>query len=102
MGRRTAACSLSSLPAHASCLQAKRASDGALVLNTKWTALTGKPPCIMSGMTPTTSVNGLDLCAAAANGGYHGELAGGGLPLPEYARATVNKLVELQEPGVGE
>ena len=80
---------------------AKRASDGKLVLNTKWTELTGKPPCIMSGMTPTTSVNGLDLVAACGNGGFHGELAGGGLPLPDYTRAAVNKLVEKQDPGVG-
>ena len=79
----------------------KRASDGKLVLDTKWTKLTGKPPCIMSGMTPTTSVNGLDLVAASGNSGYHGELAGGGLPLPDYARNCVNKLVEMQEPGVG-
>lgn len=61
----------------------------------------GKPPCIMSGMTPTTSTNGLDLVAACGNGGYHGELAGGGLPLPDYARASINRLVEMQNPGVG-
>jgi enoyl reductase-like protein len=52
-------------------------------------------------MTPTTSTNGLDLVAACGNGGYHGELAGGGLPLPDYARASINKLVEMQDPGVG-
>ena len=80
---------------------AKRQCDGKVVLNTKFTALTGKPPCIMSGMTPTTSVNGLDLVAACGNGGYHGELAGGGLPLPDYTRAAVNKLVEKQDAGVG-
>jgi fatty acid synthase subunit beta len=80
---------------------AERAADGKLVLHTKFTELTGKPPCIMSGMTPTTSVNGLDLVAACGNGGYHGELAGGGLPLPDYARQAVNDLVVKQDPGVG-
>ena len=57
-----------------------------VVLHTKFVEVTGKPPCIMSGMTPTTSVNGLDLVAAGANGGFHCELAGGGRELPPKRR----------------
>lgn len=54
--------------AHAPTL-VKRASDGKMVLNTRFTEVVGKPPCIMSGMTPTTSTNGLELVAACGNGG---------------------------------
>ena len=70
-----------------------------VVLHTKFVEVTGKPPCIMSGMTPTTSVNGLDLVAAGANGGFHCELAGGGLPLPDYTRQAINDLVDKQVSG---
>lgn len=47
----------------------KRGSDGKVILSTRFTDVVGKPACIMSGMTPTTSTNGLDLVAACANGG---------------------------------
>lgn len=50
-------------------------------------------------LAQTTSVNGLDLVAAGANGGYHCELAGGGLPLPDYTRAAINRLVTKQDAG---
>ena len=39
-------------------------------LVTKFTALTGRPPIVVAGMTPTTSFNGGPLVAACANAGY--------------------------------
>ena len=61
----------------------------------------GKPPVFMSGMTPTTSSLGVDLCAACANSGYHCEFAGGGLPLPQYMYEKFDELRAKQEDGVG-
>ncbi|MBS7075647.1 MAG: type I polyketide synthase, partial [Bifidobacterium longum] len=45
-------------------------------LVTKFSKLTGKPPVLLPGMTPTTVEP--EIVAAAANAGYWAELAGGG------------------------
>jgi hypothetical protein len=79
----------------------RRECDGALVVDTKFTRLVGKPPVVMPGMTPTTSFLGIDLVAACNAAGFHGELAAGGLPLPEYFEAKVMELVAKQPPGTG-
>ena len=79
----------------------RRASDGRVLVDTLWTRLTGKPPIIMPGMTPTTSFYGIDLVAACNAAGFHGELAAGGLPLPEYFTAKVRELVAKQPAGTG-
>ena len=55
----------------------------------------------MSGMTPTTSMLGIDLVSACSNGGYHCEFAGGGLPLPNYTYDKFSELQAAQDPGVG-
>ncbi len=47
-------------------------------LDTRYTRLTGRPPVILAGMTPTTV--DAPIVAAAANAGYMAELAGGGQP----------------------
>jgi len=61
-------------------------------METKWTRRL-KMPCIMiAGMTPTTSLNGVNLVAAAANAGYWAELAGGGLPRAHIFRERVEML----------
>lgn len=45
-------------------------------IRTKFSDLTGKPPVLLAGMTPTTVDT--EIVAAAANAGYWTELAGGG------------------------
>jgi fatty acid synthase subunit alpha len=49
-------------------------SSGKFMLNTKFSRMTGKPPLMVAGMTPTTANE--ELVAAFTNSGYHGELAG--------------------------
>ena len=63
----------------------RRACDGKIIVDTKFTKAMGKPPVLMSGMTPTTSLLGTDLVAACENGGYHAEFAGGGLPTVRFS-----------------
>ena len=79
----------------------KRRLDGLLYIDSKFTRLVGKPPVMMAGMTPTTSLNGLDLVAACANAGFHCELAGGGLPTPEIFRKAIMDLLDKLDGGVG-
>ena len=52
-------------------------------LVTKFSKLTGKPPVLLPGMTPTTVEP--EIVAAAANAGYWAELAGGGQVTAEPA-----------------
>lgn len=75
--------------------------NGEVVVDTLFTRLTGRPPIMMAGMTPTTSFYGIDLVAACNSAGFHGELAGGGLPLPEYFVDKVKELVAKQTAGAG-
>ena len=70
-------------------------------METKWTRRL-KMPCVMiAGMTPTTSLNGVNLVAAAANAGYWAELAGGGLPRAHIFRERVEMLCSKLNPGIG-
>jgi len=55
----------------------KRDADGRLIVHTRFSQLTGRAPLLVAGMTPTTSHSGVRLVAAAANAGYHVELAAG-------------------------
>eukprot|EP00127_Corallochytrium_limacisporum_P004434 Clim_evm12s162 gene=Clim_evmTU12s162 len=79
----------------------RRKKDGKRMLWTRFSQLTGRPPLIMSGMTPTTSFYGIDLVAAATNEGFHGELAAGGLPIPSLFVEKLDELVSKLEPGRG-
>ena len=79
----------------------KRRFDGMSFIDSKFTRLVGKPPVMMAGMTPTTSLNGLDLVAACSNAGFHCELAAGGLPTPEIFKSAIISLLEKLHPGVG-
>ncbi|GLD97526.1 hypothetical protein PINS_up006216 [Pythium insidiosum] len=56
---------------------------------------------MVAGMTPTTSLQGIDLVAAIQNAGFHGELAAGGLARPNIFEDTVNELVSKIKPGLG-
>lgn len=77
----------------------QRACDGRRFVHTRMTALLGRPPIVVAGMTPTTSYFGHRLVAACANAGFAAELAGGGLPRPRVFRERVARLQSLLEPG---
>lgn len=49
-------------------------------------------------MTPTTSINGVALVAAATNAGYYAELAGGGLPRAKIFEASIRELHRQLDP----
>ncbi|KAI9907787.1 hypothetical protein PsorP6_016459 [Peronosclerospora sorghi] len=55
-------------------------------LSNRFTCVLNKPPVMVAGITPTTSLKGIDLVAAILNAGFHGELAAGGLSRREYLR----------------
>lgn len=66
-------------------------------IRTKFSDLTGKPPVLLAGMTPTT-VNA-DIVAAAANAGYWTEMAGGGQVTPAVFDRNVAELDKQLEEG---
>ncbi|TPF77605.1 MULTISPECIES: type I polyketide synthase [unclassified Bifidobacterium] len=66
-------------------------------LVTKFSRLTGKPPVLLPGMTPTTVDP--EIVAAAANAGYWAELAGGGQVTAEVFDRHVAALEEELEEG---
>ncbi|KAL4137325.1 hypothetical protein PRIC2_000847 [Phytophthora ramorum] len=67
----------------------------------RFTRVLNKPPVMVAGMTPTTSLEGIDLVAAIQNAGFHGELAAGGLSRPNIFEDAVNELVSKIKPGLG-
>ena len=71
--------------------------DGRRHLDGRYTRLTGRPPVILAGMTPTTA--DAPIVAAAANAGYTAELAGGGQPDRWTFERRIDELRELLEPG---
>ncbi len=71
--------------------------DGRRHLDGRYTRLTGRPPVILAGMTPTTA--DAPIVAAAANAGYTAELAGGGQPDRWTFERRIAELRELLEPG---
>ncbi|GMF26214.1 unnamed protein product [Phytophthora lilii] len=70
-------------------------------LVSRFTRALNKPPVMVAGMTPTTSLEGIDLVAAIQNAGFHGELAAGGLSRPNIFEDAVNELVSKIKPGLG-
>ncbi|KAL3656947.1 hypothetical protein V7S43_018152 [Phytophthora oleae] len=70
-------------------------------LHNRFTRELNKPPVMVAGMTPTTSLEGIDLVAAIQNAGFHGELAAGGLSRPNIFEDAVNELVSKIKPGLG-
>jgi fatty acid synthase len=71
--------------------------DGKIVVDTKFTRLTGLSPIMLPGMTPTT-VNA-PIVAAAANAGHWAEMAGGGQYDAKVFGENLGELLELLEPG---
>ncbi len=70
---------------------------GDLHLDSRYTRLTGHPPVILAGMTPTTA--DAPIVAAAANAGFAAELAGGGQPDRWTFERRIAELRELLHPG---
>ncbi|CEG41510.1 fatty acid synthase subunit [Plasmopara halstedii] len=77
-----------------------RVTESGQLVN-QFTRALKKPPVMVAGMTPTTSLEGIDLVAAIQNAGFHGELAAGGLSRPQIFEDTVNALVSKIKPGLG-
>lgn len=71
--------------------------DGRRHLDGRYARLTGRPPVILAGMTPTTA--DAPIVAAAANAGYAAELAGGGQPDRWTFERRIAELRERLEPG---
>ena len=66
-------------------------------IETAFTRLTGKPPVLLAGMTPTTVDP--EIVAAAANAGYWAELAGGGQVTADVFDRHVAELEEQLDEG---
>ena len=79
----------------------RRPGEACLLLDTAYTRLTGRPPVLVGGMTPTTSLLGGPLVAACLRAGFTAELAAGGLPRPSIFRESVAALHALLPPGEG-
>jgi len=77
----------------------RRSADNRLFVDTRFTRVMGKPPLMAAGMTPTSVWH--SLVAAIYNAGYHGELAGGGLPTEKMFRTEISSLVEHSRAGSG-
>ncbi|MCK9249743.1 MAG: DUF1729 domain-containing protein [Solirubrobacteraceae bacterium] len=74
-----------------------RLPDGRRHVDTRYTRLTGRPPVVLAGMTPTTV--DAPIVAAAANAGYAAELAGGGQRDARTLEERLRELAELLDPG---
>lgn len=71
--------------------------DGRVVVDTRFTRLTGRAPVLLAGMTPTTVEP--EIVAAAANAGYWVEMAGGGQVTEQVFEKNLAGLVAGLEPG---
>ncbi|WP_225872095.1 type I polyketide synthase [Scrofimicrobium canadense] len=71
---------------------------GEVVLDTKFSRLTGRSPVLLAGMTPTTVDP--EIVAAAANAGHWAELAGGGQVTEEVFAENMAQLRSQLKPGV--
>lgn len=71
--------------------------NGKSYTQTRFSEWTGMSPIILGGMTPTTMDPGI--VAAAANGGYWSEMAGGGQYSDEAFTINKDGMMELLEPG---
>ena len=79
--------------------KAVRRADGKVVLDNRFTAVTGRAPAILPGMTPTTV--DAHIVSAGANAGFFSELAGGGQTSEAIFRERAAELMEQLEPGEG-
>lgn len=75
----------------------RKDSNGNEYVTTAFTRLTGKPPVLLAGMTPTTVEP--EIVVAAANAGYWAELAGGGQVTAEVFDEHIAQLDEILQEG---
>src|SRR5665811_2307800 len=71
--------------------------DGSVRVETRFSALTGRSPILLAGMTPTTVDAGI--VAAAANAGFWAELAGGGQVTEQIFTDRIADMGELLDEG---
>jgi enoyl reductase-like protein/acyl dehydratase len=71
--------------------------NGKLV--TKFTEVFGKPPVMVAGMTPCTVWP--EIVSGFYSAGFHGELAGGGLPTEEMFRENIHEISQKIPAGEG-
>ncbi|GKZ29138.1 hypothetical protein AbraIFM66950_003298 [Aspergillus brasiliensis] len=74
-------------------------TDPQMLVDTKFTRITGLPPVMVAGMTPTTT--SADFVAAILNAGYHAEIACGGFPDADKMREGLMSLAAAIAPGRG-
>ena len=72
-------------------------ADKTVVVDNKFTRVTGRPPVIVPGMTPTTVE--APIVVASANAGYVAELAGGGQVTEQVLRARMQEILAGLAPG---
>lgn len=73
--------------------------SGELRIDNRFTRVTGRPPVLLPGMTPTTVE--APIVVAAANAGFVAELAGGGQVTERILRTRLDEIRETLEPGQG-
>ena len=76
-----------------------RNADGNILMDTRYTRLTGHPPLLVGGMTPTTS--NPEFVSAIVNAGYNVEIACGGLYSPEVLEKCIQEVSEKIPDGEG-
>ena len=74
-----------------------RTTTGQVLVNTKFSKLTGLPPIMVAGMTPCTVH--WDFVTTIMNSGYHVELAGGGYHSPQPMMDAIRKINNSITPG---
>lgn len=72
----------------------RRAVDKRMVIDTSFSRLLGRPPVMVAGMTPTTSLHGVPLVAACTNAGFYAELAAGGLSRRHLFKGALDNLCQ--------
>jgi enoyl reductase-like protein len=76
-----------------------RNADGNILMDTRYTRLTGHPPLLVGGMTPTTS--NPEFVSAIVNAGYNVEITCGGLYSPEVLEKCIQEVSEKIPDGEG-
>ncbi|ORY03898.1 hypothetical protein K493DRAFT_311577 [Basidiobolus meristosporus CBS 931.73] len=76
-----------------------RTRDGSVRLDTKYSRLTGKPPLLVGGMTPTTA--NAEFVSAVTNAGYNVEVGCGALYSPKVLHDCIVSIQESIAAGEG-